>query len=327
MSLLATLLSVWVVLTPATAHASSPMAAASPPAALLLVVASDDVPGRAGLEDRLHAALGARVLDLATTNKIKADLHALGLSCARVDERCAAGHGQFIGVGEVVVVAFERAGSSWLVRAERVNSVDARVLDAAVGRLATRPDDGGVGAEVVAANLFASPRAPVLVPLHVGALPAGATLRVDGAVVAVDGDVVWLPPGAHAVVVDGAPAAAARAVALDDRAPGARVALAVAALPTPAATTTTTTTPPTATTTSAAARVVPLAVLAAGTVVSVAGGGFALFVDQQLDPRSGPHLTDSERASTERSGQLAVGVAAVGVVGVVVGLALLGSTP
>jgi hypothetical protein len=314
MALFATLLSTMVAIAPA-------QSAPPPPSrALLLVDVALDVPGRAGLEERIHAALGPRVLDQAATAKIRADLRDLGLSCETLDERCAAGHGQFVGVGEVVVVVVEPVGSSWLVRATRVGVAEARALDTAVGRLAVRADDGGVGAEVVAANLFAAARAPVLVPLRITGLPDHARLQVDGAGVVVDAGFLWLPPGDHAVALEGAPPSTSHTVALDDRSAGVTMDGGRLAAAPPVAPTATAAVP-------SGPGVVPVVVVAAGALAIVAGGSFAWFVDDQLDPRKDPDLSASARAAQQTTGQLGVAVAVAGSVAAVVGLALWGSTP
>lgn len=298
------------------AHAAGPQAA--PRGALLLMQVPD------GAEPRVRKALGARVLDAATTKKIEADAASVGLGCATLTDACAAGFGQVSGVDEVVVVTVQARGGGRLVRAARVDARTSRVVDVTVGRLAEVEGDGGVDVEVVAGNLYAKAKTPAPVPVAVVVDPPGTPVHIDGRPAALhDGD-AWLLPGAHELAVEGAAAAITKIVVTDRGEPD-RVELTVIAQRSPARDVEP---PPVAVTPADTPPSLPAALTWTGVGVGVGGAALALCAEVWLaNEQSNKDLQAAEGQVAGRVGQAGLGVVVVGVVIAGVGAGLWWSSP
>jgi hypothetical protein len=285
--------------------------------ALLLL----DVP--AGSTPLVRKALEGRVLDAGKTKKIESDAAALGLGCAELTDACAAGFGQVAGVDEVVVVTVRPRGGARLVRAARIDSRTARVVDVTLGRLSERAGDGGVAVDVVAGNLFAKTKTPAPVPIAVVVDPPGTPVHIDDRAAAlVDGD-AWLLPGPHELTVEGQAAAIAKIVVTDRGDPG-RVELAVVAPP--SLPTTATAGKPVVEVVAASGSAWPAVVTWTGVGIGAVGGLGALGLEGWLALRA-PYLGVPTRSRFEQAGQIAAAVGVAGVVVAAVGAGLWWSNP
>ena len=290
---------------------------AAPTGALLLLQVPD------GAEARVRAALGARVLDLATTKKIQADAASVGLGCASLTDACAAGFGQVAGVDEVVVVTVRPRGGGQLVRAARVDARTGRVVDVTVGRLTEHAGDGGVDVGVVAGNLYARTKTVAPVPVDVVVDPAGTRVHIDGQPATLHDGVAWLLPGAHSLAVEGAAAAVTKIIVTDRGEPD-RVELAVIAPPTPAPVAEA----PAVTVVAASDPTWPAVVTWTGVGLVVVGGALALGAEVWIDKElRGDGLRADERGSAELAGQAGLCLLVGGVVVGGVGAGLWWSTP